>query len=64
MSLNLGIRLALEAEGFDQGEITQIEAVIPRVLKLLAAYKLADPDIAAVIPVAEMVINKLKGETK
>ncbi len=61
MTLNFGIRLALEAEGFSQAEITQIEGVLPSVTRLLAAYKAASPDILAVIPVAEMVIKKLKG---
>ena len=61
MTLNLGIRIALEAEGFSQQQIAQIEAALPVVTRLLAAYKAADPDIVAIIPVAEMVINKLKG---
>lgn len=61
MSLNLGIRLALEAEGFSQAEITQIETALPIAIRLLAAYKQNSPDILAIIPVAEMVINKLKG---
>ncbi len=61
MTLNFGIRLALEAEGFSMAEITQIEAVLPSVTRLLATYKAASPDILAVIPVAEMVIKKLKG---
>lgn len=61
MSLNLGIRLALEAEGFSQAEIVQIENALPVVTRLFAAYKASAPDILAVIPVAELVINKVKG---
>lgn len=61
MTLNLGIRIALEAEGFAQADIAKIEAAIPVVLRLLAVYKQSAPDITAIIPVAEMVINKLKG---
>lgn len=61
MSLNLGIRLALEAEGFTQAQIAQIEAAMPAMTRLLAAYKAADPDIVAVIPIVEMVIKQVKG---
>lgn len=61
MTLSFGIKLALEAEGFTPGEITQIEAALPVVLRLLADYKAASADILAVIPVAEMVVTKLKG---
>lgn len=61
MTLNFGIRLALEAEGFNPAEIGKIEAVLPVVTRLLAAYRQNSPDIATVIPVAEMIINKLKG---
>jgi hypothetical protein len=62
MALNLGIRLALEAEGFTETEIAQIEAALPTLTKLLADYKAASPDILAIIPVAEMVINRVKGK--
>jgi len=61
MSLTFGIRLALEAEGFTQAEIAKIEAVLPAVSRLLAAYRAANPDILAIIPVVEMIIPKLKG---
>lgn len=61
MSLSFGIKLALEAEGFTQAQIAQIEAALPTLLRLLADYKSASPDILAVIPIAEMVVTKLKG---
>lgn len=64
MTLSFGIKLALEAEGFTQTEIAQIEATLPTVLRLLADYKSASADISTVIPIVEMVINRVKGDTK
>lgn len=61
--MNFAVKLALEAEGFTEAEITQIEAAIPVVLRLMEAYKKSAADILAIIPVAEMVINQVKGKT-
>lgn len=61
--MNFAVKLALEAEGFTEAQITQIEAAIPVVLRLMEAYKKSAADILAIIPVAEMVINQVKGKT-
>lgn len=61
--MNFAVKLALEAEGFTEAEITQIEAAIPVVLRLMEAYKKSAADILAIIPIAEMVINQMKGKT-
>lgn len=61
--MNFAVKLALEAEGFTEAEITQIEAAIPVVLRLMEAYKKSAADILAIIPIAEMVINQVKGKT-
>ena len=61
--MNFGVKLALEAEGFTEAQINQIDAAVPAMLRLMDAYKKADPDIMAVIPVASMILNQLKGKT-
>lgn len=61
MALNLGIRLALAAEGFTEAQIAQIEAALPVLTRLMAAYKASSHDILTIIPVVEMIIKQVEG---
>ena len=59
--MNFGVKLALEAEGFTEAQVNQIDAAIPALLRVIDAYKKSEVDIATLVPIVEMVIKQVKG---
>ena len=66
--MNVGIRLALEAEGLSSTDIDAVDKAIPAMMRIVAAFQQVAPviekewpDIISVLPVLQRLLQIAKG---
>lgn len=66
--MNVGIRLALEAEGLSSTDIDAVDKAMPAIMRIVAAFQQVAPviekewpDIISVLPVLQRLLQIVKG---
>ena len=66
--MNVGIRLALEAEGLSSTDIDAVDKAMPAMMRIVAAFQQVGPviekewpDIISVLPVLQRLLQIAKG---
>jgi hypothetical protein len=66
--MNVGIRLALEAEGLSSTDIDAVDKAMPAMMRIVAAFQQVAPvidkewpDIISVLPVLQRLLQIAKG---